>query len=59
MGERMEINEYYSHSLPEVARKWPGSGPEGYYLGLEGYYLVVLFQAASRLRLGLVVITTL
>ena len=36
--------------------KPPGSGPEEYYFGPEGYYLVVLFRAASGL--WLVVITT-
>ena len=36
--------------------KPPRSGPEVYYLGPEGYYLLVLFWAAFGL--GLVVITT-
>ena len=34
------------------------SGPEEYYLGPEGYYLVVLFQAAFGFGLGQVVTTT-
>ena len=38
--------------------KPPRNGLEEYYLGPEGYYLVVLFRAPSRFGLGLVEITT-
>ena len=36
----------------------PGSSPLEYYLGPEGYYLVVLLRATYGLGLGLVVITS-